>query len=256
MRRVVEPVPRGRRRAPATTRRRTQRAALPTLTPVRSDEHGTPDAPRHLTSRSELAARTGEREHTLYKWWRDRQRNGHPEGLEIDGQWHVDEIEWRRWRAAYGADRREVDGRTLATVTELARLSGEPEATLNRWYAGRQVNGHPPGIRRDGRRYVDLERWQAWHREHKKQLKGGLTPVDRTGDPDELLSSAQVAHVLGLAGSATVNSYVGRGQFIEPDQVEETPAGRKRRFWRRRRIWEYAENRSWSRKGKGSEEAR
>lgn len=255
MRRVAEAGRHGSRRAPATARRPRQRGARPTLTPVRSDDHGTTDVQRHLLSRSELAARTGEREHTLYKWWRNRHRNGHPEGVEVDGQWHVDESEWRRWRTAYGADRREIDGRILATVTELARLSGEPEATLNRWYAGRRVNGHPPGIRRDGRRYVDLEQWQDWYRGHKDQLKSGLTPVDRTGDPDELLNSAQVAHVLGLANAATVNSYVGRGQFIEPDEVEETPAGRKRRFWRRRRVWEYADNRSWSRKGKSSTEA-
>lgn len=255
MRRVAEAGRHGSRWAPAAARRRRQRRARPTLTPVRGDDHGTPDVQRHLLSRSELAARTGEREHTLYKWWRNRHRNGHPEGVEVDGQWHVNESEWRRWRTAYGADRREIDGRILATVTELARLSGEPEATLNRWYAGRRANGHPSGIRRDGRRYVDLERWQDWYRGHKDQLKSGLTPVDRTGDPDELLNSAQVAHVLGLASAATVNSYVGRGQFIEPDEVEETPAGRKRRFWRRRRVWDYADNRSWSRKGKSSTEA-
>jgi hypothetical protein len=198
-------------------------------------------------TRRALARVTGELEHTLYKWHAARARNGHPEGVTLDGQLYFDEQEWRDWRAAHGADRRVIDGRVMVTPAELARISGEPEATLTRWYVGRAANGHPEGLRLDKRRYVDEQEWMAWYRGHKKTLKAGLTPVDRSGDPDELLNTTQAAKLLGYTNPSTITNYVRRDQFIQPDRVETTPSGAERRFWARRTLWTFADQRTWSR---------
>lgn len=73
--------------------------------------------------------------------------------------------------------------------------------------------------------------------------RAALTPVDRTGDPDDVLNSTQAAQVLGYRSADSLQPAVLR----LADEIEELPSGRKRRRWRRATVWAYADNRT----GKG-----
>lgn len=207
---------------------------------------------RELLSRAELARVSGERAHTIYKWWVERDRNGHPDVVTVDvaGQQlpYFDVAVWRAWRAAHGADRRLIGGRPHVTPAALAADTGEPLANLNHWYLHRDRNGHPPATILDRRRYVDLEHWRHWYDRHLAERRAGLTAIDRSGDPDELITAAEAARILHI-GYSTLTSYISHGQFIEPDTDQTLPSGRgHRRRWRRRRVWAFAEARSWSRR--------
>lgn len=206
---------------------------------------------RELLTRAELARVSGERAHTIYKWWADRARTGHPDVVlvEIDGrpQRYFDLQRWRDWRAEHGAELRRIDGRMHATAAALARETGQPLANINHWYLHRATNGHPAAVILDRRRYVDLQQWRAWYAHHLAGRRAGLTPVDRRGDPDELITAAEASRILGHTHPGTLTSYVAHGRFIEADTIEELPSGRLRRRWQRRRVWEFADARSWSR---------
>ena len=224
-------------------------AVLATLPPVVRAR--TPDRQeivdgRELVTRPWLARVTGEREHTLYKWWVDRANNGHPDGTEIDGVLFFDLEQWRAWRAEHSADRRVVAGRVLLSRAELARRTGEPAKNLQLWWDRRDDNDHPDGVRYGRKLYHDEEQWFTWYRAHREQLKAGLTPVDRSGDPDELVGQSEAARILGYTSSSTIPKYRARGQFVEPDEVG-TNGGQEMPLWRRRTLWTFADNRTWSR---------
>lgn len=245
---TISPIP-----MPARPRDLARQGDLPTaaaagsrLNPMRGPDRRTYQG-RELVTRTELARISGEHERTLAKWYAARGRNGHPEGILLEGRVYLDEQLWRSWRDGHAADRRVINGRVMVSRVELARVTGQPTSTLARWYAERASNGHPEGERLDKRLYVDEKEWQRWHRDHQAALKTGLTEIDRSGDPDELLNATETARLLGYSSAATVTSYVNRGQFIEPDQIEEISSRHTRRWWRRRRIWEWADGRTWAR---------
>lgn len=200
-----------------------------------------------LVTRPWLAHSTGEREHTLYKWWAARTDNGHPEGTTVDGVVYFDLKEWQKWRAAHSGARREIDGRVWLSRAELARRTGEPVANLQLWWNRRSDNEHPAG-RRIGRiLYHEEKSWMAWYAEHEKRRRRHLTPVDRRGDPDELVGQAEAARVLGYASSSTIPKYRERGQFAPPDREVPAAGGRVVPQWRRQTLWDYAARRRWSR---------
>lgn len=206
---------------------------------------------RELLSRAELARVSGERLPTLYKWEAARARNGYPDPVtvEVAGRSHpyFDLATWKRWRGEHAAQQRVINGRVHATLAALAAEAGEPLDSLKRWHLHRASTGHPEAVLLDGRRYVDVEHWRAWHTGHLAARRSGLTPVDRRGDPDELVGTGEAARILGYTDPVTVRRYVARDQFIAPDTVETLPSGRLRRYWTRRRVWEFADARSWSR---------
>jgi len=211
-------------------------------------EHGG----RELLSRAELARVSGKRAHTLYKWEAARARNGYPAPVLVEvehGRTHpyFDQDASTRWIAEHGAERRVIGGRPHATLAALAVEAGEPLDSLKRWYLHRGDNAHPDAVLLEGRRYVDVEHWQTWHTRHLTARRSGLTRVDRGGDPDELVGAAEASRILGHAHPGTLRAYIAHERFITPDTVETLPSGRLRRRWTRRRVWEFADARSWSR---------
>ncbi|WP_040815072.1 MerR family DNA-binding transcriptional regulator [Nocardia concava] len=46
-----------------------------------------------------------------------------------------------------------------------------------------------------------------------------VEPPEPAGDPDDLLTQAEVAEYLGIAPS-TLRGYISRGQYVEPDVTE------------------------------------
>jgi hypothetical protein len=95
----------------------------------------------------------------------------------------------------------------------MARDAGvSDEVTLLRWYGKRAENGHPEPVEHDGPRMLfDRADWHAWLTRHRDAKKATLTPVDRSGDPDELISVTEFAQLLGYSGAdpgATIRAYV------------------------------------------------
>ncbi|GAA1011493.1 hypothetical protein ACFQWA_27990 [Streptomyces thermogriseus] len=130
-----------------------------------------------------------------------------------------------------------IDGREYATRDDLARISGYRSATLRNLWADRQANGHPPA-RKEGRTlHWDRQEWERWFRDYQLRRKG----VDRSGDPDEELSPAEQARVLGINISA-ISHYRDNPPpgWPPPVRTEVLPGGRVREFRTRRQLQKYA----------------
>ncbi|MEW1552246.1 hypothetical protein [Streptomyces tsukubensis] len=132
-----------------------------------------------------------------------------------------------------------IDGRPYATRAELSARAGyKGDATLRALWSDREANGHPPA-RRIGRvLYWDLQEWQRWYVEYRRQRNG----VDYSGSPDEELPPADQARVLGIAISAIVR-YRKWPPPGWPAAVREDPlpGGGFRDFRTRRQLWAYAD---------------
>ncbi|MEU2098683.1 hypothetical protein ABZ741_21360 [Streptomyces globisporus] len=132
-----------------------------------------------------------------------------------------------------------IDGRPYATRAELSARAGyKGEATLRALWAERESNGHPPARRIDRALYWDLEVWERWHAEYRRQGNG----VDYSGSPDEELPPADQARVLGIGVSA-ISHYRDNPPpgWPAPVREEELESGRKREYRTRRQLWAYAD---------------
>ena len=140
---------------------------------------------------------------------------------------------------------REINGHLAIDRIGLAERWGVSLATLDM----RLAHGHPveaiAGASADQRKkwWWWLDQADAWMQSFEDRKRAALTRVDRTGDPDDLLTSAQAAQVLGYRSADSLQP----GFLKLADEVEELPSGRKRRRWRRATVWAYADNRT----GKG-----
>ena len=131
------------------------------------------------------------------------------------------------------------------TRDELAALLGVSAPTLYRWQANPDLEFPPP----DATGRWDPHPVQGWHAKFVESKRAKLRPVDRDGDPDELLDTTQVAHVLGYRGAdpgATIRSYRQPrhgGYFPDPDGTLTATNGREVHAWRRDTIWAFADSR-------------
>jgi len=137
---------------------------------------------------------------------------------------------------------REINGRLAINRAGLAQRWDISVATLDR----RIANDRPPApvteAAANGRQkwWWWLDEADPWMQGFEDRKRAALTPVDRSGDPDELLNSAQAARVLGYQGPDSLHP-----DFLAlADDVEQLPSGNQRRRWRRRTVWTYAENRT------------
>ncbi|MGW5042165.1 hypothetical protein ACWEQK_28810 [Streptomyces parvulus] len=132
-----------------------------------------------------------------------------------------------------------IDGRPYATRAELSARAGyKGEATLRALWAERESNGHPPARRIGRALYWDLEVWERWHTEHRRQHNG----VDYSGNPDEELPPADQAKVLGISVSA-ISHYRDNPPpgWPAPVREEELESRRTREYRTRRQLWAYAD---------------
>lgn len=132
-----------------------------------------------------------------------------------------------------------IDGRQYATRAELSARAGyKGDATLRALWAERESNGHPPARRIDRALYWDLEAWERWHVEYRRQHNG----VDYSGNADEELAPADQARVLGISVSA-ISHYRDNPPPGWPAAVrtEELESGRVREYRTRRQLWAYAD---------------
>ncbi|MEW2265953.1 hypothetical protein ACGF5T_33570 [Streptomyces sp. NPDC047853] len=132
-----------------------------------------------------------------------------------------------------------IDGRQYATRAELSARAGyKGDATLRALWAERESNGHPPALRIDRALYWDVEVWERWHTEYRRQGNG----VDYSGSPDEELPPADQARVLGVSVSA-ISHYRDNPPpgWPAPVREEELESGRMREYRTRRQLWAYAD---------------
>jgi len=123
----------------------------------------------------------------------------------------------------------------------IAERTGVSPATVDHWHLQRAKTGFPAkaDTDTDGRDWW----WQAdidtFYAHHLAERAAKLTPVDRTGHPRDLLTAPQAAKVLGYKNHRSLPDEL----LHNPDQVEELPSGRLRRYWYRRTVWNYADGR-------------
>ncbi|MGP4109703.1 hypothetical protein ACTWP5_02145 [Streptomyces sp. 4N509B] len=138
--------------------------------------------------------------------------------------------------------------RRLATRAELAALLATSVSTLERLWAQRATNGHPPPVDAiTGQPGPPRPRWHVdtfrrWHDEYVAQRRGSTV---RAGKPDDLGGPADFARACGHTDTTTISHWLTEPPpgFPEPDSWTELPSGRRRPQWRLHRIWAFADQR-------------
>ena len=79
----------------------------------------------------------------------------------------------------------------------------------------------------------------AFHVHHLAERAARFITVDRSGHPRDLLIAPQAAEVLSYCNDRSLPDEL----LHNPDQAEELPSGRLRRYWYRGTVWNYADGR-------------
>lgn len=202
---------------------------------------------RPVVSRADLHRKYGYAMSTLERWWAEREHNAHPPVTHrIGNTLYWDEKAWTDWHRRHRSPTPPAGARTrdeLATGHNLSR------STLERLWAEREHNAHPPVTHRAGRTlYWDAKTWSRWYH----QLTTPTPPppeTDHTGDTgdeaDDEIGPTEFARILGHKD----NSWVSKAARVPPDgfpapRWEELPSGRRRPKWRRRAAHAYRDSRT------------
>jgi hypothetical protein len=200
---------------------------------------------RRAYTRADLMAEHGLGLSTLEKWYRERAANGHPEpaGTVEGGKLAWDAEAWDRWYASRRTAPKTPPG--LVTRDQLAARHGLSRHLLKKLWAEREANGHPDAAHRAGKAlYWDEAEWAAWYASYQTAQRERAGRAERgehgDGDPDELVTLADAARLLGLAQtSVTVYPRRPPAGWPEPARTEPLGGGRVRRLYRRGDILAY-----------------
>ncbi|WP_060633966.1 hypothetical protein [Pseudonocardia sp. EC080610-09] len=202
---------------------------------------------RAVLTRTALCQQLGIGQSTAERLWRERGHNGHPPVVHREGRrqwWDEQAMTAFVETAGHSApDQINHEGRVLRTRTDLARRAGVSPTHLQDLYTLRATSGHPERVLRRGRRdYFDSAEFDTWWTSYQEAQRAGLTPVDHSGDPDELVDLAEAARVLGYRDAVTLRSYLSRnkGYFPEADDTDENG----RRLYHRRTLWQFGDGRT------------
>lgn len=227
------------------------------VSPARQASPRTPDRferdGRVLVTRAALCEEFGIGESTARTWWRDRDTNDHPEPVYREGrrQWwdleamraFVDTVRNAAARREQPPATIEHEGRTLINRPGMAERYHLDAQWLAVLYHQRADNGHPEPVRRFERfLYFDLEETDAWNDEREAAKRRSLTPVDYTGEPDELVDITEATRVLGYRNESTIRSFLSRNRDYFPAPEQTDADGRA--LWHRRALWEFGDRRS------------
>ncbi|GAA1025829.1 hypothetical protein GCM10009557_01300 [Virgisporangium ochraceum] len=132
--------------------------------------------------------------------------------------------------------RRQLDRAGIATHV------GVSSATVDHWYLHRDRTGFPDRADTDssGRDWWWQTEIDAFYTAHLTARAATFTEVDRSGDPGDRLTAPQAAKVLGYKDHRSLPNALRH----HPDDTEQLPSGRLRRYWYRRTVWAYADGRS------------
>lgn len=137
--------------------------------------------------------------------------------------------------------RRRRQHRTQLDRAGITALTGASRSTIAHWLRHRHRSGFPTKATTDtdGRDWWWLDEIATFWDTHLAARAATLTIVDRTGDPNDLLSAPQAATVLGYRNHRNLPKVL----LDMYDHAEQLPSGRLRRFWYRRSLWNYADGR-------------
>ncbi|MGC9667434.1 hypothetical protein ACNTMW_12865 [Planosporangium sp. 12N6] len=135
---------------------------------------------------------------------------------------------------------RKIDGRVALDRAGVAAHTGAARTTVNHWHRHRDRFGFPDGFTHDGGEWFWLDDITAFHAAHLANKRAELTEVDRSGSPNELVTSGGAAAILGYRSYRNLPDTL----LDHPDQAEELPSGRIRRHWYRRTVWAVADART------------
>jgi hypothetical protein len=112
------------------------------------------------------------------------------------------------------------------------------------WIAGRPANGFPEPIDGDWYAVGEVDQWLP---DDVRGRTEPLTRVDRSGDPDELVTKSEVARIVGYDNARSLDNSPLYATLLErnrPEHNEPLPNGRMRRRWPRRIVWDIADART------------
>jgi hypothetical protein len=136
-----------------------------------------------------------------------------------------------------------IDGRPVISRADMTSR-GVPASTAEGWYRHRARTGHPEKAGRIGRTdYWYDDEWTAWYQAYRRVKVESLTPVDRDGNPDDLVDAAEVARILGYASRYVIHANRRLGHFPEPDAHGPARRGRQSPLWKRSTVWAAADHR-------------
>jgi len=132
-------------------------------------------------------------------------------------------------------------GRRQLDRPGIAERTGVSAATVDYWHRHRAETGFPAkaGTDADGRDWWWQKDIDTFHTAHLATRATTFTVVNRSGDPRDLLTAPQAAHVLGYKNHRSLPDELLRN----PDRADELPSGRLRRRWYRQTVWDYADGR-------------
>ncbi|MFZ3476067.1 hypothetical protein ACODT4_44560 [Streptomyces sp. 2.9] len=133
-----------------------------------------------------------------------------------------------------------IEGRPWATREDLIQVSGYSRTTIADLWRDRETNGHPQPRTIDRVMHWDVEEWTAWFEEQRQQASTTESKVDRSGSPDEELTPAEQARVLGIDPSRITQYDKQPPPGWPPGRVQQLPT-RVRRWRTRRELWEFAD---------------
>lgn len=135
-----------------------------------------------------------------------------------------------------------ISGRVALDRAGIIAHTGAATSTVANWLAHRADNGFPDPV--DGWYYQDQV--DAWLTARTDAARAQLSPVDRTGDPDELVTKTQAAKILGYRDANHLNNspvWQTLQQLHDPADDQLLPAGGTRQYFRRRTVWQAADMR-------------
>ncbi|GIF04656.1 hypothetical protein [Actinoplanes siamensis] len=137
--------------------------------------------------------------------------------------------------------RRIFNDRVALDREGVAAHTGTARTTVLNWIQQRARFGFPDAFTdASGREWFWADDIDAFHTAHKAAKLAILTEVDRSGDPNELVTSGEAARILGYSSYRNLPDELTE----HPDDVEILSDGRRRRFWYRRTVWAHADART------------
>ncbi|MFE4639196.1 hypothetical protein ACFRJ1_38240 [Streptomyces sp. NPDC056773] len=139
------------------------------------------------------------------------------------------------------------EGRTYYSRTDLQKVHGISQSTLNNLWADRAQNQHPDPETIDGVMHWDGATWLPWYQELQRQRAAASTTnaPDLSGDADDLVGPAEAARICGYADTSTVSHNIKTPPegWPTPADHDLLPSGRQRPKWRRWELWQYVADR-------------
>src|SRR6266540_476931 len=121
-------------------------------------------------------------------------------------------------------------GRLQLDRTGIRARTGAATSTVDRWHH-HAATGFPAPADTDqqGRLWWWADDIDTFTAEHQRARAAAYTRVDRRGDPNDLLTPPQAAHVLGYRDHRSIPKTLRE----RPDHTQRLPSGRLRRRWYR-----------------------